>query len=134
MLVFAFGCSDSTSPEENKLLGKWKSENFMDANIGLSFIVIEFSSDKRFIMTVDVFKEPEILEEGSYSIDGNEIVIESGQCENIKGKYRFEFKNNGIEFYLIDDKCNRKKYMTSFFDKYEGPFVSPNPITNDVRE
>jgi uncharacterized protein (TIGR03066 family) len=135
MLVFAFGCSDSTSPEESKLVGKWEKYVKEDDDlINQSLLVVEFKSDGRFILSIDFFAEPKILDEGNYTLDNDKITIISTDCKNIKGNYRFEFKDNGVEFYLIDDKCDDRDYMAGFFSDGSGPIVSPNPIMNDLIE
>ncbi len=119
MLIFAFGYSDDeTEPSENTIVGKWSKDESKEREINQSLLVVEFTNDGKFTLSVDVIFEPKILDEGSYSIDGNEIEIVSGQCEIIKGKYRFEFKNNGVEFILKEDECEAREYLVGFYEKY----------------
>ena len=124
MLIFAFSCSDDgTKPEPYEIVGKWKSNNTEEGEINQSLLVVEFTKEGKYILSIDIFNPTKALDDGNYTLDNDKITIVSKECENIKGNYRFEFKNNGVEFYLIDDECSRSKSITGFFEKYDAPIL-----------
>ncbi len=135
MLIFAFGCSDDgTNPSENELVGEWMYNNTPQGIFEKSYIVLEFKEDGEFIKNQLTFGVGEANIVGTYSINNDIIVLESYECGPIEGKYKFEFRDNGVEFTLIEDECEKRDYVVYFFEKVEGPIVSPNPIVDDVRD
>lgn len=139
MLIFAFGCSDdATNPEPHELVGKWKTsfriEHESSEDSVLIILNLEFFNNGTFEMRNEQPEEEIINEYGIYTISNDELIIENGHCAPENGRFEFEFKNNGVEFTRIEDECMHNIAFINFFEKYEGPFVSPNPIMNDVRE
>ncbi len=112
MLIFAFGCSDSTGPEEGTVIGKWMKE------IEERIFVIEFTQDGKYTTSIELEEEQEIVVNGTYLISSNIIIMNDPKCKDQEGKYSFERKNEGIEFVLVEDECNRNEVMPGFFEKY----------------
>lgn len=128
LLVFAFGCNDSTGPVDESVVGMWTKE------IREDIFVIEFIQDGKY-KTFNISEgKQEVVVNGTYSVSSNIITMNDTKCEDEEGKYSFDRKNEGIEFVLIEDECNRNEVMPGFFKKYDVLFVSPNPIMNDVSD
>ena len=135
MLIFAFGCSDdATDPSENTIVGEWIGRSIaIISDTGEPMIVrltLEFLNNGTFKFISEQAEELNY----TYTFENNVLIISSVECEGAEGKYTVEFRDNGIELNLLNDECERNKFFVGFFEKYEGPIVSPNPIMNDVRE
>lgn len=124
LLIFAFGCKeDTTGPNENELVGKWKKlvsvrdiENNQYIDI---LIVLQFEENARFQITTESTEESLINENGTYSVMGDTLSIINNKCEDSVGEYKFEFKNNGVEFTRITDDCNYNNIINRFFLDYD---------------
>lgn len=120
LVLFAFGCSDdATEPSENMIVGKWMrfyDEVDDDEDV---LMVIEFTEDRKFTASNVLDENENGKINGVYSVANNIITMNDEDCEGIEGKYELEFRDNGVEFILIKDECDRSDYMTGFFDKYK---------------
>ncbi len=119
MLIFAFGCKeDVTSPNKNELVGKWKKDFVSGIKVKYDKIIIEFTNDNKVIHTAanSEVKSESLI--GSYNYDNGIVILIDTDCKEVPGKYELEFRNNGVEFKLIDDECLRKEVITGFFEKY----------------
>lgn len=119
MLIFAFGCSDdTTSSSENSIIGKWKANVTPKGIFEQSYLILQFTVDGNFTKT----NEPEWLEisniKGTYSISNKTITVISEECGEVIGNYEFEFRDNGVEFILVDEECEEREYLVDFFENY----------------
>ena len=129
MLVFAFGCSDdATEPSENTIVGKWKTFiRFAELN-GQTYpgkVILDFDNIGNYKISFEELPGEEIPEkfiyqdEGKYTISEDILTVVNNECENIEGKYKFEFKDNGLEFMIIEDDCNRNHSISSFYYDFD---------------
>lgn len=135
MLIFAFGCKeDATEPSENTIVGKWIGRSIaIISDTGEPIIVrltLEFLNNGTFKFISEQAEELNY----TYTFENNVLIISSVECEGAEGKYTIIFRDNGIELKLLDDDCERNKFFVGFFEKYEGPIVSPNPISNSYND
>lgn len=129
MLVFAFGCSDDvTAPEPHEIVGKWKTYIiFTDENSQTypGVVVLYFDNVGNYNISFQGLPGEEIPEkfiyqdEGKYSISEDILTVVNNECENIEGKYKFEFKDNGVEFMIIEDDCNRNHSISDFYYDFD---------------
>ena len=110
MLVFAFGCEENvTEPSENSIVGKWKNYIEYSEDNALSYnvlVILEFFNDGTYILSENELPEHlKYHEEGKYTISDDIITIVNNECENVEGKYKFKFRDNGVEFKVIEKGC-----------------------------
>lgn len=120
MLIFAFGCSDdATEPSENTIVGAWmKQMDSEDVDIP-DVLIMEFTEEGKYnAIGVDKDNKRDTLV-GSYTLNNNRISFSDEKCDDTKGIYDLVFKDNGVEFVLVDDECDRSNFITGFFDKYK---------------
>lgn len=124
MLIFAFGCSDdATGPEDHQLVGVWKTTSTVynddDGTYVDVLLIIEFFNTGSFRIRNEQPEELIFDEKGTYEISDDVMTIKNLKCENTEGKYKFEFRDNGVEFTLIEDECNYNSLLTTFFLDYD---------------
>ncbi len=120
MLIFAFGCSDDgTNPEPHEIVGKWVMDVTPQGILEKSFLILEFSNNNEFTKIQEGFVLGTSDYQGTYSINGDVITFVGGDCKKVEGKYKFKFRDNGVEFTLIEDECEDREYVVGFFEKYE---------------
>ncbi len=122
MLVFAFGCSDDAKViAENSIVGRWKKEFKGEIEREWITLILDFANNGKFVSKLYSVGENIDVMEYNYTFSNNILIISSEECTGDDGKYRVEFKNNGFELKLIDDKCdNRNLIFTGFYAKYVG--------------
>lgn len=120
MLIFAFGCSDdATEPSENTIVGSWMKQIDSGDDDMPDVLVMEFTKEGKYyaIGVGDDNKRDTLV--GSYTLDNDRVVLVDEECDDTKGNYDLVFKDNGVEFVLVDDECDRVNFITGFFDKYK---------------
>jgi hypothetical protein len=122
LLVFAFGCSDdATEPSRNELVGMWMMDVTPQGILEKSLLILKFSSNNEFTKIQDGSGFGTSDYQGTYSINGDVITFVGGDCRKVEGKYKFKFRDNGVEFTLIEDECKEREYVVGFFEKYAEP-------------
>jgi hypothetical protein len=135
MLIFAFGCSDEgTEPSKNTIVGVWVRQFETGELNDYQTFTLDFRENGKCYSYVTSPLADVKPTTNDYTFINNTLIIKSEECEGVEGTYKVEFRNNGIELKLVSDDCYRSELFTGFFEKVEGPFVSPNPIMNDVNE
>ena len=135
MLIFAFGCGDdATEPSKDTIVGSWVRQFEAGELNDYQTFTLDFHEDgKCYSYTTSPLAKVKPIT-NDYTFENNTLVIKSEECEGVEGTYKVEFKNNGIELKLVSDNCYRSELFIGFFEKVEGPSVSPNPIMNDAKE
>lgn len=119
VLIFAFGCSeDSTGPEENSIVGKWQKLIYDTGGEEEVLLIIEFTDDNKYYVETSLDPDSGPFLEGTYTFVGSILLMVDDKCEEIEGKYKIEFENNGFTVELIEDECNRSESMPGTFIKY----------------
>lgn len=124
MLVFAFGCSDNgTQPDLDSIVGTWKTPViFIDSedkeNSKIIF-VLKFEENGNFQLSNELAEDVMINENGTYTVIGDTLSIINSKCEDSVGKYKFEFKDNGVEITQIADDCINNNFIDRFFYNYD---------------
>jgi hypothetical protein len=135
MFVFAFGCEEeTTAPIEKPLVGKWMKDVRNNNVNKMDILVLEFTEFGQYLAYDGTKKKGSNTLVGNYVINDNIITLSDFECDLTDGIYEIEFKDNGVNFKLIEDECNRSFLIKGFFEKYDGPSVSPNPIMNEANE
>lgn len=120
MLVFAFGwINEAIAVDNNTIVGKWKKDfpEIEDKN-SINFIM-ELLKDGT--LSFSFFASDLFIDEvsGTYTYSDNIITLLDEENENIEGKYSIEFKENVLEFTLIEDECKRSTLLPGTFKKVE---------------
>jgi hypothetical protein len=111
--VLLFSCSDdSTSPNEDSIIGTWLKEGTIEEEAYAFYIVFNVSNEY-YVYSEDGVGEG-ASEAGTYVLDGNEITMTDSGCEG-DGIYSLKFNDNQVVFTPIEDDCNRREYMTGAF-------------------
>jgi len=120
LLTFTMGISEvATGEEQDSIVGRWMKELNIEALKDYDILDIEFTKEgKYYAITVleDTRKDTLI---GDYTFEKDIITFKDDECKEVVGKYKLEFKDNGVDFQLIDDDCNRSYIIEGFFDKYK---------------
>ena len=125
MLVFAFGCSDdSTEPSKETIVGKWMKLIDDKEEYNFDILIMEFDKDGKYIAIAYTPGSERDTLNGNYTYENNSITLNDNECEGKEGKYKLEFRNNGVDFKLIEDECDRSALITGFFDKYKATLYS----------
>ncbi len=131
MLIFAFGCSDDgTNPEPNEdsIVGKWKTFiTFAEENSQTypGIVILDFDNIGNYKISFEELPGEEIPEkfiyqdEGKYTISDDILTVVNNKCENIEGTYKIKFKDNGVEFMIIEDDCNRNHFISDFYYDFD---------------
>ncbi len=120
MLIFAFGCSDdATEPSENTIVGKWMKDVTKKDDSEINILVIEFTEDGKYIVQNGKAIEDEYILIGSYTYTNDILTMSDEKCEDMDGKYKLEYRNNGVDFIIVEDECDRNEFIPGFFDKYK---------------
>lgn len=135
MLIFAFGCSDdATAPIESELVGKWKSYFTRVDEKGKSstaLLILDFNSDGTFSLSVDPSSEFTVNEKGTYSILDDVLTIINNTCGDLKGGYKFEFRDNGLKLTRIQDECGHNNLLLLFYYNYDEVLEQESKADND---
>ncbi len=123
MLFFAFGCSEeTTAPVESELVGKWKSYFTRVDEEGKSstaLLILDFNSDGTFSLSADPSSEFTVNEKGTYTISDVVLTITNNACGDLKGGYKFEFRDNGLKLIRIQDECGHNNLLLLFYYSYD---------------
>jgi uncharacterized protein (TIGR03066 family) len=127
MLFFAFGCSEeTTAPVESELVGKWKTTyNGVDEE-GTSFnelFILEFNINGTLSLTSQQPSRLTINLTGTYSVSGDVLTIINNACGDLKGGYKFEFKDNGVDIKEIQDECGNNSFLPRFYYHFDEVFA-----------
>lgn len=123
MLVLAFGCSDeATAPVDSELVGKWKTVFSGVDQEGIPFddtFILEFKDNGIFSLSSQQPSRITINITGTYSVSSDVLTIINNACGDIKGGYRFEFKDNGLDIVEIQDECGNNSFLPQFYYSFE---------------
>jgi hypothetical protein len=64
----------------------------------------EFKADGTFISSGPLGSET-----GTYSVNGNQIIITCQCCKEVKGTYQWSFDGTALKFIAINDECVNRK-------------------------
>lgn len=121
ILTFAFGCSDdATSPQEKlrqELFTYKRSVTVIDDNNQTSeaLAVVEFEDNGEYTISLDNVN----IEDGIYTVSQDTLIVVNNECKDIEGKYNYIFKDNGVEFIIIEDDCSNNFILNGFFYDYD---------------
>ena len=122
MLFFTFGCSDDANdPSENSIIGQWKTTFTSEQIADYDNLILDLRTDGNCFSTISTKKGKVETQDNAYTYDNGILTIKSQDCEGAEGKYTVIFRDNGIEFKLLDDECGRNIFFISFFEKYIEP-------------
>jgi len=135
LLTFTMGISgvatgldkDKTFPEENTIVGKWKTsfsaingESGEDIEI---LLILEFLDNGIFKIYNEQPEESMFDENGKYKIVDDIVTIMNNKCDTEGGRYKFEFKDNCVEFTRIEVECKYNNLLGTFFLDYDVAIV-----------
>ncbi len=126
MLVFAFGCSDDgTNPVETNLVGKWYKDFTIikdGSNESIQvLLILEFFNNGTFKMINEEPEEEIVNDHGTYTLSNDVLTIVNSKCDNIEGKYKFEFEFNSVQFTRIEDECINNNIIIGYFENWNTP-------------
>jgi uncharacterized protein (TIGR03066 family) len=123
MLIFAFGCSDDvTAPVDSELVGKWKT-NFTRVDekgeSSVALLILEFKNDGTFSLSSNKSSEFMININGTFSVTDDILTVINYACGDIKGGYKFKFRDNGIKLTEIQDECGNNSLLNLFYYNFD---------------
>jgi hypothetical protein len=97
-LLTIVGCSP-TKPSSSPTTASFPTGAFVNGDWSW-----EFKADGTFVSSGQLGSES-----GTYSVNGDQVVITCQCCGNVEGTYTWFFDGAALKFTAIDDKCANRK-------------------------